>query len=191
MKRIIVVCLSLVVALCGFGLAGCAQSDQDVIRNGITEELNKLKNMDDKTVSEIETSLPYSMKAQFNAMGLSLQDYFKAYFQGFDFQIGDIKVDGNKATVDMTLEVKSATDVAQAITAYEESLSEEQLFEIANALYGSADMPSWYGEGIIQAVSEVPNNTTETLQIPVSKSGNTWSYDEAADDILAAAVAGA
>lgn len=188
MKRIVAICLSLVIALCGFSLAACG-NDESVIRNGMSEELNMLKNMDGETADELVATVPYNMQFQAESMGLDLKEYLKAYFSGFDYQIGKIDINGDQATVEVTLNVKSGTDVSAAVQAYTNSLTAAQLQEVGSGAY-SGNIPAWFGEGIVDAVRDVPNTETEVLEVPVTKTGNTWSFDEAADDILEAAVAG-
>lgn len=187
MKKAAIVCISFAIALCSIGLFGCGQSSEDVIRGGISEELDMLKNMDDETLDLLMEDIPYDMQYTTQALGISVEDYFTAYFDGFDYKINDIDVNGDEATVNVTLFVKSASAMDDAVNDYVDSLTPQQLTEVQQGMM-SGSAPAWFGEGFIQTIESIPNTQLDNILIRVTKEGNTWSYDDATQDIIEAAL---
>ena len=161
MKKITLVALSVVLAFSMvFALAGCVKSDEQVIRDGLTDKLNQLKNPKSDFWQK-------EAKEKLSDLAIDPQQLVTAWTEGFDYKIGAIRIDGNRATIEITITCKQINPAIEAAqlkfrndpTA--DSLSENERQKKYNEL----------------AVSELKaaSLVTTTISVEYLKSGNTWS----------------
>lgn len=106
-KLATVVAMVLAVLIAAFSFAGCAastDSGEEAIRASLTEELGAVKSLDASFVDEVLAGMGDS---DFDQLGVSAQDFLSKYFEGFDYAIDVIEIDGDKAFATVTLHCKS------------------------------------------------------------------------------------
>ena len=80
-------------------LAGCGgPKAEDVIREGVTAEFDKIKNLDDSLIDEMTSEMDSEEASAFTELGIDMKDYLKNYFAGFDYEVGEIEVDEDAGT---------------------------------------------------------------------------------------------
>jgi hypothetical protein len=143
-------------ALMGLALVlaatGCKSNDESVIRNGVTDQFNQLKDSGSPTWSNVSRSLSS------DAVTIWLDDY--------RFEIGAITVDGDTASVTVTVTNKQLYPTLAS--AQERLLSEE-----ASSLT-DAEFEQRAGDLILDELERAQPVTTEVV-LACEKSDNTWS----------------
>ncbi|MDR2714811.1 MAG: hypothetical protein LBB42_04760 [Coriobacteriales bacterium] len=152
-KTALALMLALVMAL-SLSLVGCGKSSEDVIRDGITEELEGLKTLNEKTISQLMSG----SAGAFSQFGIEDRDFFEAWLEGFDYSVDDVTVNGDNAVAKVTLTAKQMTDI---MTAFQ-----------ANVDVGTTDLKS-LGPALLDAARSAKNTTT-SIELPYVLKGNTW-----------------
>lgn len=165
-------------------MAGCnsGPSDEEVIRQSLTEELDQIKNMDDEFINAMATDMDVDELATYGIDGV---EFMKTYLDGFDYKIGDITVDGNKATAQVTLTCKSFTAYNQAVqqAATELATDTERLQAMT-----TDQLNQLLGQTVMDALAGVEVAETDQIDITFTKNGNTWTPDAASEQKITTAM---
>ena len=135
-------------------LAGCSSgpSDEDVIRQGVSEELAAIKAVDDEFISSVEEDAGEDLKT----LGIDARDFMSAYLDGFDYSVGDVKVDGDSATVHLSITCRSMGEATEAFMgAYGDALADAKDLTDTDALYELA------GKTLLESLSATEPKTVE------------------------------
>lgn len=150
-------------------LFGCSSgpSDADVIRQGVGDELAAIKAGDDDLMAAIEEGAGEDLQA----LGLDAREFMGAYLDGFDYSVGDVQVDGDAATVHLTITCRSMADVtADFESAFADALSSAEDVTDTDALYQLA------GKTLLQCLVDAQPKTVECdVRCQKDADGN-WSY---------------
>ena len=125
-------------------LAGCGgPKAEDVIREGVTAEFDKIKNLDDSLIDEMTSEMDSEEASAFSELGIDMKDYLKSYFAGFDYEVGEIDVDedAGTGTVQMKASCKSLERiVADFADQFQAKLSEVDPTNVTeDDLFGAID----------------------------------------------------
>lgn len=173
--------LAVMVALPG---CGGGQSDEDVIRASLSQELDSIKNIDDSFVNEFSESINMS---QLSVYGIDGVEFMKAYLDGFDYTIDSIEVNGDTAQAQITLTCKSYTAYAQALQdAVNEITSDPE--KIASVNGSDSEINDMVGGIVIDSLNGVDLATTEPIIINYTKVDNTWEPASSTSGDIAAAL---
>lgn len=154
-------------------LAGCGADDEQVIRDGLTKEFETIKSMDEATLNEYVQDMDAEDFAEF---GIEPEEFVKAFFADFDYEIGDITIDGDTADATVTLTNKS---ISQFQSEIERIVAELMESPEATSLDQEA-FYALYGQKIMEALNNVAPATAEPIVIECTKDGSTWNVDDAA-----------
>ncbi len=165
------------------GLTACSSgpSDEEVIKGGVTDTLDQVKKLDDATLSDMVDAASGELSG-LDAMGIDYKELFKTVFDGFDYQIGDIEVDGDAAKADLTITAKSFNDAETKA----EEITANWLQEAGSSVNDMTEdqINAKVGELVMQAISETDPKTS-TVKTTFTKNGDEWSCD---DDLIAKVV---
>lgn len=158
-----------VIMLAAGMLAGCGGNDEEVIKKGITDELESIKNLDEEVLDELQVD---SLTSQMEPMGIDGKEFMKEYLSGFDYEIGEVKVDGKKATASVTLKCRSFKDYNAALGKASEELTKdvEALAELSED-----ELNKKIGGIIMDTVSEAEVKETDPIEISYELTDNTWT----------------
>ena len=94
-----------------------------------------------------------------------------AYLDGFDYSVGDVKVDGDSATVHLSITCRSMGEATEAFMgAYNDALADVKDLTDTDALYELA------GKTLLESLSSTQPKTVECdVQCQKDSDGN-WSY---------------
>lgn len=178
-KKVLVV---LVVALAGMlliGMTGCSQqSNEEVIRNAITEEFDQMKNLDQAMLDEIIGQNAGSM-AELEQL-VDVKEYFRAWFTDFDYTIDEVVVEGNQATVKMTVTCKS---LVQGMQNWEQDYQDpSKITEIMSL--SEEERTKKLGSMMVDAIKDAPMETNSG-ELPYTLNGNTWEPGPGYESVLA------
>ena len=179
MRKISLVVVSvLMVFALAFSLVGCGNADEKAIRDGLTKEFNQFK---DPKSSLWQKDMKNELK-ELSKLGINTDDLINAWVKDFSFKVGTIKIDGNKATAEISITCRQFFPAFEAAT---EKLMQEDLsgFTTEAAVYKR------YGELIVEELNKQKPVTT-VVKIPCTKSGTTWSEGAGAEEEYARALLG-
>lgn len=156
-------------------LVGCSSgpSDEEVIRQGIEGELAAIKAGDDDLVSAIEDGAGEDL----GVLGIDARDFVSAYLDGFDYSVGDVTVNGDEATVHLSITCRSMGDVtADFESAYASAVDAAEDLTDTDALYQLA------GKTLMECLSAAQPKTVECDVTCQKDSDGNWSYADGVQD---------
>ena len=180
-RRLVALVFAAVLALGAFAMAGCSSTnDEQVIRDGITKELDIFKNPTQEALQPYIDQMDSSTMQQLEAYGIDLVEFFQHALSKFDYEIGDITIDGDKATAAITV---TNIDVA-AIT--NDTMTELQNDpEVAKTVQTIAqnggtqkDAMKYVFTILYDALDTATDTVTTDTEITLTKSDNTWEVDQ-------------
>lgn len=169
MLRIIAMGLSLIL-MAGI-VTGCGEkvSDEELIREAIVEELDGIKNLEDETLEEMGVE---DLAAQLEPMGIDGEEFMKTYLDGFDYTVGDIKVDGEKATASITLKIKSFNSINTEM----QNVSADMLGDADELAEMSEDeLMVKMGEVIMGIIEKTELKETDPIEISYELKDKVWT----------------
>lgn len=166
-------------------LVGCGsaqQSDEDLVRNSLSAELDSIKNLDEKFVNEISEAIDMS---RLSLYGIDGMEFMRSYLSGFDYAIDSVTVDGDTAQAQLTLTCKSYTGYQKALQAAVDNITAnpEELAGMSND-----DINKKIGEIVIQSLDGVELKPTEPITINYTKNEGTWEAASSTSGDIAAAL---
>ncbi len=168
--------LALVIAL-----AGCSSgpSDADIIRQGVSEELESIKSGDDDLIAQVEEGAGEDLEM----LGLDTKEFMAAYLKGFDYKVGDVNVDGDSATVHVSITCRSMDGIEEDFkSAFAEALANVEDPSDTDSLYKIA------GQAFLDSVNNAELKTVE-CDIPCEKdSDGNWSYADGVSEQIGMAI---
>ena len=180
-KKIAALATAALMAVTLGALAGCGADDEQIIRDGLTEEFETIKNMDEATLGEYVQDMDAEDFADF---GIDPEEFVKTFFADFDYEIGEIVIDGDTADATVTLTNKSfaqfQSEIERIVTELMESTEAASMDQ--EAFY------ALYGQKIMEALNNVAPATAEPIVVECTKDGNTWVVDDAASQEVISAL---
>jgi len=170
MKKFSLVVVSIVMAFAlAFSLVGCGNADEKAIRDGLTKEFNQFK---DPKSNMWQVEMKSTLK-ELSDLGINTDNLVTAWVKDFSFKIGTIKIEGNKATAEVSITCKQFYPALEKAT--------EKLFDDPNLnnMTDEEAMKKW-GELIVAELNSAKAVTT-VISIPCTKAGNTWAEDAGAE----------
>ena len=179
-KRILAMALSAVLAMgTMFALAGCGPNDEQVIRDGIAQSLDAFKNPTKENIGPFVGELDETTMKQLDAAGVDIYEFIEHAFRGFDYTIGDIKVDGDSATADVTVTTinvgKITASALEAIQKDEKAMEEVQkLYQDSGQKAAMQHLIAY----IYDAMDASTETTTHDATLKLTKTDNLWDVDQ-------------
>jgi hypothetical protein len=190
-SKLLVVALTCALAcVTAVGLTACGgESDEDQIKDYLNDYFGTLQNLDSDMIDEIESEL--SSDATFGTYisdgTIDVEEYMDHLFGRMEYEIGDIEVDGDTATVEVTI---SNPDLVAAMTAAQDDLYAMDQDELAQIYSEEGEsglvkqmMTFFYEEEEKQDVQEMG-----TVTIDMKKdSEDGWEFadeDQASSDVV-------
>lgn len=166
--------LALVCALV-LALVGCSSgpADEEVIRQGVSEELAAIKTGDDDLAAAVEQGAGDDIQK----LGLDSKEFMEAYLEGFDYEVGDVSVQGTAATVHLSITCRSMADIASdfeskyvdAVAGAADATDDDALYKLA-------------GQTLLQCVREASPKRVECDVACQKGSDGTWTYADGVKD---------
>ena len=160
---------------CAHGLLG--HEPEEAIRQYITADFDKIKNLDDATLEELAEELG---DTGLEAYGIETTELLTSMLDGFDYSIESVTVDGDTAVAEVSVTAKSMGELmnmdADAMT---EALMEDLTSGALDANDGDA-INAWAGEYVMNLVDAIePSEKTVTLTFVNGDDG--WELDESSN----------
>lgn len=177
-RKAAVAVFAFVVACCCMLLSGCAENSEEAARNAVTSELDQIKNVDAEAIEQIAGG-----STEFQALGaygITATDAYEAIFSDFDYQIEGVKVDGDKATVEVKFTSK---DLSQFQTALVAAAQQATTDGSLNGL-SQQQMNEKIGQLVIDTIKSLPTTQTDTVEFECVKKDGKWQLSDDAGQVL-------
>ena len=153
---------------------GCAEkSDEQVIRDALTSELDGYKNHDAKAVAWFAEDMDLEELAAFD---VNAEDLARTYLDGFDYRIDDVVIEEDVAYATVTITCKSYSSYLSILAEEKSSLLERS----ATSKESASARAKAAGEVIISALERTELATCPALVIRYDRVDNTWKPAETA-----------
>lgn len=172
-KKLWIALIALVAALAmSFTLVGCGgESDEELITKAIDEEMGIIVEPDDETIQMLADEATSGAGSTFETMGIDSAELVKSWIDGFGYTIGEITVDGDKATAEMNITSKQLGPIMMDWQASFQEDAISQGFTSMDEIYAYA------GQTIMEEINGAsPIETAVTVEL--TKDGNNWVFDQ-------------
>lgn len=168
----LVACLSLVL---GFALTACGPSDEEQVKKAFDDELSTMVNPSDEVISQLASEAESGASGQLTQMGVNSTDLVKSWLDGYSYEIGDIAVDGDSATAQVTITCKQFLPIA---TDWSNSL----MSDVQSKGFTSTDeIYAYAGQTLMSDLDAATPASTE-VTFTCQKDGNGWTFPQTADN---------
>lgn len=162
-------------------LIGCGQSDEEVIREALTAELESIKTQDAGFMAEMTSGMDAS---DFATYGIEPQEFMAKYLTGFDYTIDSITVDGETATAVVTMTCKSFSAYGDAV----EAAATDALTSKDVASMTEADINALAGEIMMSALDGIEPTPCAPVTITYNLVDSTWTPTAASEQAISTAL---
>lgn len=176
----IAACAAAAMLVLGLGLvsAGCSQQSEapdnptELVKAELTKGFDQVKdqlaNIDNETLNAMFDA---DALAQFEAMGLDGAEFVKGLLDGFDYEIGDITINGDKAEAAVTLKMKDLKEWLSNV--------EEEAIQLAmsNPNISEAELMSQMGPLMMDSLDKVEGMADIPITVTATESNGTWTVD--------------
>ena len=166
----------------GLVLGACSgPSPEEVIREDLTANLDRVKELDDATVEELVSSMG---SLGLETYGIEASDVVRSLLDGFDYTIDDITVDdeGTSAVASVSVTCKSASDFTERINQAATDLATELMNDPSGLelLSDEGALNARIGEVVMETLDEVELQQT-SIEIDYSKTDDGWTASDASE----------
>lgn len=147
-------------------LSACGPSNEEIVREGLTSELEGIKTLDPEYLDEIIGS----SATELANYGIDADAFYRAYLEGFDYTINSVEVTGDVAVANVDITCKKLGDALDTFTADFLALYEDDsLLELSED-----ELNAKIGEAFNDAVAATPLSTT-TVDLEYNLVDNAWT----------------
>ncbi len=182
-KLLTVFTVIVAVAFSALCLGACSQapSAEQQIRDSLTQELDTVKSLDPEIVSAMEQGVGSSVNLA--DYGVDSQEFVKSYFEGFDYTIDSVTVDGDSAEATVTITCKSLSDFQAKM----EDGASDLLDQVTNG-ETIEDINTAIGDVVVEAIGQTELAQTEPITIDYNLVNGTWEPSLSASSVLSIAL---
>ena len=176
----IAACAAAAMLVLGLGLAsaGCSQQSEapdnptELVKTELTKGFDQVKdqlsNIDNETLNAMFDA---DALAQFEAMGLDGAEFVKGILDGFDYEIGEITINGDKAEAAVTLKMK---DLKEWMTNVEEGAVQ---LALENPNISQDELMAKMGPLMMDALGKVEGMADIPITVTATETNGTWTVD--------------
>lgn len=172
--------ICLVAAL--FCLAAC-QPSENMIRAGVSQELETLKSFNKEIYDKY--GFEKSISSSFEMLGIDGYEFMEAYFMGFDYEVGEIAINGDSVDVELTLSMRRASDLQAELTSMMTSANPEEFKGMSqDQIYkelGKRFMDILRGDSVPLS--------SQTVHVEGIKEGSGWNFEKSMTKAVSSFVA--
>lgn len=167
------------------------KADEAMVRFNLTTVLDAYKNVDKEILSMFIDTADDSGLNQLEANGLDIYEYLGHIFKHFDYEVGDITVNGNKATASVTLTNVNFQNIMDQLSSDVDNDANfrAQLQEKANSNDEKGFNQVLFNH-VYKLIDESNDLVTTKLNLHFTKTGNVWNIDDSSLKDLATAALG-
>ena len=164
-------------------LAGCGPSAEEVVRQGVSDELERLKTHDSDLLAELAAD---SGADQLAVYGIDAQEFVGAYLNGFDYRIDDVAVDGDTATATVVLTCKKFDEFTGALSEASMALAADE----ETAALSVDEVNQKIGQTVLEVLEAVEPSESAPIELTFTLKDKAWMPTSDTEKALSAALFG-
>lgn len=181
-KMIAAFAATALLAFSAVAFVGCGgESDEDLIRGALTEELETIKTLDDATIAQMTGTMNTSTFATY---GIDPSEFMKTYLEGFDYSIDSVTVDGDTAKATVTLTCKSFSAYESTLEANTKKAIETQ--DVASM--NQTQINELVGKIMMDSLKEVQPVACDPITIEYTNADGAWTPTAASEQAISTAL---
>ena len=161
-----------------FGLAGCGKaSEEEMIRSEVTKFLDVFKDPSAEKLEEYLGSDDDLDLSQLEEYGIDINEFLVHSFGHFDYAINSVNVDGDKATVALSL---TNANMQSALENASNALSEnsDQYADLLTADDAVKQLMKLYFEEYYKQMDASEDLVTTDVDLKLTKGDDGWEIDQ-------------
>ena len=191
MRRLVTVAVAAVVAVgMTVGLSAC-QNDEELIKSSTKDVLDAFKNPTEENLKPYMGDVDQSDLDEMERYGIDPYELMGHVFKHFDYEIKDVKVEGDKATVSLSVTNASVKDAADEAIKEIEAEAQQDPDSLSQYQSDQKAFMQYYINKVYDALDKATDTTTTDATLTFHKENNEWEVDEdSLDEFLSAALGG-
>ena len=169
-RGILVGLVAVCACMLSFALTACGPSDEDQAKEALDAQLGQLVNPSDDTIAKLSNEMSSANSSSFSMLNMDSTAFVKSWLNGFSYELGDVKVDGNTATVNASITCKQLYVIMTSWSDTFESDALNQQFSSIDEVY------SYAGKTFMDAIDGA-DPVTAQVTFTMEKDGGDWTYD--------------
>lgn len=165
------------VAFGGLALSACGPSNEEVVTQAVTDELELIKTHDDATLDQLAG---YEGADALAPYGIDAKGFLASFLDGFDYRIDDVTVDGETAQATITLTAKSFSAFADAVSQGQAALAADE--SVANLT--DEELNQRVGQTLMEALGSVTAAEKPPVALTFTLEDGTWKPNQDAQQLL-------
>lgn len=182
-KSLTAIALGAVMALSLGALSACGPADEQVIREAMADQLDDFKELDPNLLTQLK--MQTLRETGYTNIHVNLDDYFRSVYDGFDYSIDEVTVNGSNATMVITLVRKDLSGLEDA----SERISEEIIADPGYEAMGQDELEELFEEKFFEYLNGLEPVAEAPLTIDLVKTNNQWDMTEEAKERVQEAMA--
>ena len=108
--KFVIKCISIITctSLIALGLVGCMPNDKEIITKSLDNIFGKMKSLDSEFINSISNS---PSGTAITELGIDSAEFLSAFLEDMSYEIGEVKVDGNSATAQLSVTSKRMSEI--------------------------------------------------------------------------------
>ena len=151
-------------------VVGYGQEGDESVRQSVENQLDGIKNLDSSALALIESGLSPHDASVLSQTGLKVKDFAKMYLDNFDYRIEDVKVEENKAQVEVVLSGLDFSSSKGAITTVSKTIASNSLL----SSNGLGDLKKSAQDALHFAMSCIPSSQGDAVVLDYELHGSSW-----------------
>ena len=181
-KTIAAACLTAaLLMLGGSALAGCGPSNEELVRQAVTDELERVKAHDADLLAQLAAGPEAEALA---AYGLDAQEFLASYLEGFDYRIDDVTVEEGTAQATVVLTCRSFDALDAGLTEAVQALAQGE--GVANM--GEEETNLLVGQAFVDALSSIEPSEKAPIVLEFEQKDKAWTAAPSAEQAVVSAL---
>lgn len=169
------------------GLSACGESQEDAIKSMIKEQFGQLEQVNDDNIEEVFGD---DEIAELKQYGIDAGEFYNACIKRFDYEIEDISVSDDTATVKLSVtNVDFATVAASWTDDMNAYLTSSEAVDDYTNLGEDGMLAKVMGLLVEKLAADDAPTKTASVTLDLEKSGKTWEFADE-DQVVSAIFAG-
>lgn len=167
-KRIALLCAVVAsIAFGGLALSACGPSNEELVTQAVTDQLELIKVHDDATLDQLAA---YESAEALAPYGLDAKGFLTSFLEGFDYRIDEVTVDGDAAQATVTLTVKGMSAFTEALNQSQAALAADE----SVAILTDEELNQRVGQALMEALGTVVATEKPPVTLTFALEDGTW-----------------
>lgn len=167
---------ALVIIGVSVGLSAC-KSDDQMARDSVEAMLKAFKSPSEESMRPYMSNAKTTITRQIESYNIDVYEFLGHVFKHFDYEINNVKVEGDTATVEASFTNASLTDAFAAANTDYQSTDTATLAQIYQES-GADGLEKKLMELLYKRLDEASDRTPTKATIKLTKEGGSWKVDD-------------